>query len=80
MDEDDIRQIIENANYGIKEYLDSKENLVPLDLNGSVRVALLSAMKEAKKRGVNKLYIPSVDDIRAADRSELSGKSCRKNL
>jgi hypothetical protein len=74
----DIYDLVSGADYAIKDYLASKENLVPLNLNSSVRVALLSAMKEAKKRGVNKLYIPSVDDIRAADRTGLSEKAAER--
>ena len=45
-----------------------KENfnpLVPMKLSESIKVSLLSVIKDAKKRGVDKIYVPPNKDIEA---------------
>ena len=47
----------------------SQENfnpLVPMKLSESIKVSLLSVIKDAKKRGVDKIYVPPNKDIEAA--------------
>lgn len=40
--------------------------LVPMKLSESIKVSLLSVIKDAKKRGVDKIYVPPNKDIEAA--------------
>ena len=42
---------------------DFEDNLVPLNLTGSVRTALLGVIKDAKERGINKIIIPPVESL-----------------
>ena len=40
--------------------------LVPMKLSESVKVSLLAVIKDAKKRGVNKIYVPPIKDLEIA--------------
>ena len=42
---------------------DFEDNLVPLNLTGSVRTSLLGVIKDAKERGINKIIIPPVESL-----------------
>jgi hypothetical protein len=42
---------------------DFTDHLVPLNLTGSVRTALLGVIKDAKERGINKIIIPPVESL-----------------
>lgn len=68
-----VRKHDKNNNGEIKEDLagafgginieDFTDNLVPLNLTGSVRTALLGVIKDSKERGINKIIIPPVESL-----------------
>jgi hypothetical protein len=69
----DLIDIFEEIN--VKDF---EDNLVPLNLTGSVRTALLGVIKDSKERGINKIIIPPIQSILRVREGQGASKAALK--
>ena len=63
---DDNIQLLARDAFIDPAFEDDFNPLVPMKLSESVKVTLLAVIKDAKKRGVNKIYVPPIKDLEIA--------------
>lgn len=69
----DLIDIFEEIN--VKDF---EDNLVPLNLTGSVRTALLGVIKDSKERGINKIIIPPIQSLLRVREGQGASKAALK--